>query len=69
MGNIYKILENEHHVVDSGTGHEVSVPEIFFWKYLKHVLLMLRNCKKLKRRKIVRFKISSILSLQLLIAE
>ena len=30
---------------------------------------MLRNCEKLKRRKIVRFKISSLLSLQLLIAE
>ena len=64
MGNVYKILANEHHVVDSSPGHEVSVPEILFYKYLKHVPLILRNCKKLKRTKNVRFKISSILSVQ-----
>ena len=64
MENVYKILANEHHVVDSSSAHEVSVSEILFRNMLQYVPLILHNCKKLKGTKIARFKISSILSME-----
>ena len=55
--NVYKILPNEHHVVDSSSADEVPVLQILFYKYLENVPLILRNFKKLKRTKIARFKV------------
>ena len=43
---------------------EISVSKMLFSKYLEYVPLILRNYKKLKRKKIVKFKISFILSAQ-----
>ena len=61
--NLYQIPAKEHQVVDSWAADELSVLEILFWKYSEYVPQILRNCKKLKRAKIVGFKYSSILDL------
>ena len=59
--NLYQITAKEHQVVDSWTADELSVLEILLWKYSEYVPQILRNCKKLKRAKIVGFTYSSIL--------
>ena len=43
---------------------QVSLSEILLWKYLEYDTLILRNCKKLKRKERVKIKNSSILSVQ-----
>ena len=62
--NVYQIPAKEHQVVDSWAPDEISVSELLFWKYSEYVPQILRNYKKLKRKKIVRFTISSFLSAQ-----
>ena len=62
--NSYKISEKDHQVVDSWAAYEISVLEILFRKYLEYVPIILRNYKKLKRTKIVRFTITSFLIAQ-----
>ena len=61
MLNVYEIPAKEHQVVDSCAADEISVSEILFGKYLEYVPLILRNYKNVKRIKVVRFTISSIL--------
>ena len=62
--NVYKVSAKEHQVVHSWDVDEILVCEILFGKYLKYVPLILKNYKKQKRTKIVRFTYSSILSAQ-----
>ena len=57
--NVYKILSNEHQGDNSWAEYQISVSEILFWKYLKHVPLILPNCKWVKKTKIDIFKIFS----------
>ena len=59
---IYKIHAKEHQAVDSWAADEILAWEIFLWKYVEYVPLILRNYKILMRTKIVRFTISSCLS-------
>ena len=61
MLNVYEIPAKEHQVVDSCAADEISVSEILFGKYLEYVPLILHNYKNVKRIKVVRFTISSIL--------
>ena len=65
--NVYKISAKEHQVVDRCAADEMSVSEILFGKYLEYVTLILRNYKKVRRTKVVRFTISSILSTQVIL--
>ena len=60
--NVYKIRAKKHQVVDHRDANEISVSEILSWKYLEYPPVILPNYKKLKRTKIVKFKISSFLS-------
>ena len=62
--NVYKISAKEHQVVHSWDVDEISVSETLFGKYLEYVPLILQNCKKQKRTKIVRFTYSYILNAQ-----
>ena len=48
----------------SSSTDEMSVSEIFFWKHLQYVPLILHNYRKGKRAKIVIFKSSFFLSAQ-----
>ena len=61
---LYQIRAKEHQVVDRRDADHTSVLQTFFLKYLEYASLILCNQKKLNRRKIVRFKISSFLSAQ-----
>ena len=65
--NVYKISAKEHQVVDRCAADEISVSVILFGKYLEYVPLVLRNYKKVKRTKVVRFTISSILSTHIIL--
>ena len=60
MLNGYKISAKEHQEIDSWAADEISVSKMLFSKYLEYVPLILWNYEKLKRKKIVKFKISSI---------
>ena len=62
MLNVYKIIVKDQEALDSWATDEISVAEISFWKYLEYVPVILRNCKKIKRRKTVGSKISRFLS-------
>ena len=62
--NVYKIPAKEHKVVYRWSGHEISVSEIMFLKYLENVPLILCNSKKVNRKKIVIFTIYSFLNAQ-----
>ena len=55
--SLMKYLSNKYNQLVLGK-------ELFRISNLEYVTLILRNCKKLKRGKIVRFKISSILSVE-----
>ena len=52
----------KHQFVDRWAEDKISVSQILFWNYVEYVRLILRNYKKLKRAKIVRFTIFSFLS-------
>ena len=58
MLNVYKIIVKDQEALDSWATDEISVAEISFWKYLEYVPVILRNCKKIKRRKTVGSTIS-----------
>ena len=60
---VYKILEKEHQEIFEAAD-EISVSKMLFSEYLEYVPLKLLNYKKPKRKKTVRFKISSIFSTQ-----
>ena len=62
--NVYKIPPNQCQVVDSWAVNKVSVSEILSCKYLEYVPLILRKFKKLKKTKVFRFSITSILCAQ-----
>ena len=63
MLNVYKILVKDQEVLDSWATGEISVSELFLLlKYLEYVPVILRNCEKIKRRKIVVSTISRFLS-------
>ena len=63
MLNVYKILVKDQEVLDSWATGEISVSEFFLLlKYLEYVPVILRNCEKKKRRKIVVSTISRFLS-------
>ena len=62
MLNLYKIIVKDQEALDSWAADEISVAETPFWKYLEYVPVILRNCKKIKRRKTVGSTISRFLS-------
>ena len=62
MFNVCKIPAKEHQEINSWAADEISVSKMLFSKYLEYVPLILWNYEKLKRKKIVKFKISSILN-------
>ena len=62
--NVYKFPAKEHQAVDRWDAEEISVSEILLWKYLEYVPLILHNYKKLNAAKVVRFTISSFLTVQ-----
>ena len=62
MLNVNKIIVKDQEALDSWATDEISVAEISFWKYLEYVPVILRNCKKIKRRKTVGSTISRFLS-------
>ena len=61
--NVYKILEKEHQEIVRAAD-KISVSKELFSKYLEYVPPILWNYKKLKSKKIGKFKISSNLSAQ-----
>ena len=60
---MYKILEQEHQEIVRAAD-KISVSKELFSKYLEYVPPILWNYKKLKSKKIGKFKISSNLSAQ-----
>ena len=60
---MYKILEKEHQEIVRAAD-KISVSKMLFSKYLEYVPLILSNNKKLKSKKIAKFKIYSNLSAQ-----
>ena len=62
--NVYKFPAKEHQAVDRWDAEEISVSEILLWKYLEYVPLILHNYNKLNGAKVVRFTISSFLTVQ-----
>ena len=50
--NLCRIPAKEHQVVDSCAANEILVSEIFCWKYLEYVTLILPNYKKVKWAKL-----------------
>ena len=57
----------EHQLADSCAADEIAVSEKLFWRYLEYVSRILQNYKNLKRTKIAEFKISYVLSAQLIL--
>ena len=49
--NVYKMIANELHVVNSWSADEASVLAILSWKNLEYDSLILGNCKKTKTDK------------------
>ena len=64
--NVRKISAKEHQLADSCTADEISVSEKLFWRYLENISRILGNYKNLKKTKIAKFKISSVLIAQLI---
>ena len=54
-------------IADSCVADGISVSEKYFWRYLEYVSRILQNYKNLKRTKVNKFKVSSVLSGQLIL--
>ena len=54
--NVYKILKKEHQKIVQAAD-EILVSKTLFSKYLEYVPLILRNNKKIRRKKLVRLKV------------